>query len=233
MTQILALDTSADACSVALLRDGEIDELFELAPRDHTRLILPMVEQLLQRNDCDLAQLDAIAFGRGPGSFTGLRICAGVVQGLAFGAGLPVVAVSSLAAVAQAHFERTPQEAGIALVCMDARMGELYFAGYGCEGVYARLQGRELLLTPAALPLDKWLATGGTLHGIGSGWACLEQMRAVRSDFASIDEDALPRARHIAQLAERSYGAGELLQAQEAEPVYLREQVAWNKTGST
>ena len=235
MTRLLALDTSAAACSVALLQGGQIDECFELAPRDHTRLILPMVDQLLQLHHLSLVQLDGIAFGRGPGSFTGLRICAGVVQGLAFGAGLPVLAVSSLAAVARGFFEQqAAAQAGIALVCMDARMGELYFGAYTAAGDGVVALGTEQLLSPDVLDLQQFKASGEPLHALGSGWNYLSQLPGVTAaDFASIDCEVLPRARHIAQLGLSAFERGELLPAQAAEPVYLREQVAWTKSGQS
>lgn len=233
MTRLLALDTSAAACSVALLHAGQIDECFELAPRDHTRLILPMVDQLLQRHQLSLAQLDGIAFGRGPGSFTGLRICAGVVQGLAFGAGLPVLPVSSLAAVARGFFEQQPApQTGIALVCMDARMGELYFGAYSAAADDVVALAAEQLLCPDALDLQPFKSRAEPLFALGSGWNYLSQIAAVSAaDFASIDCDVLPRARHIAQLGLSAYERGEGLTAQAADPVYLRQQVAWSKPG--
>jgi len=235
MTRLLALDTSAAACSVALLQDAQIDECFELAPRDHTRLILPMVDQLLQRHKLSLSQLDGIAFGRGPGSFTGLRICAGVVQGLAFGASLPVLAVSSLASGARGFFEQqADMQAGIALVCMDARMGELYFGAYTAAGDDVMELAGEQLLSPDAVDLQQLKSRDEPLYALGSGWNYISQIAGVTvADFATIDCDVLPRARHIAQLGLSAYQRGELLPAHAAEPVYLREQVAWNKPGQS
>lgn len=235
MTRLLALDTSAAACSVALLQDTHIDECFELAPRDHTRLILPMVDTLLARHGVSLGQLDGIAFGRGPGSFTGLRICAGVVQGLAFGAGLPVVAVSSLAAVARGFFEQQPAPSrDPALICVDARMGELYFAAYkdDSEGGVA-LQGEEQLLAPGDLRLQGFKSAGPGLIALGSGWQYLPQMPDVTAaDFAVVDGEVLPRARHVAQLGRLLLQRGEVLRPEQAEPVYLRQQVAWKKSAN-
>src|SRR5690606_35013648 len=130
MAHILALDSATDACSVALYRDGEVTALFELAAKSHSRRLLPMVDELLQNAGCSLKDLDAIAFGRGPGSFTGLRICLGVVQGLAFGANLPVIPVSTLAAMASGYL-RECAGSGLPpplLVALDARMEEIYWA---------------------------------------------------------------------------------------------------------
>src|SRR5690606_10081736 len=131
MTHILALDSATDACSVALYRDGEVTSLFELAAKSHTQRLLPMVDELLQSADCTLKDLDAIAFGRGPGSFTGLRICLGIVQGLAFGANLPVIPVSTLAAMASGFWREPAQYSALPLpllVALDARMDEIYWA---------------------------------------------------------------------------------------------------------
>ncbi len=232
MPRILALDTSGAACSVALLLGDEIDQRFELAPRDHTRLIMPMVDQLLNRHALKLSDLDAIAYGRGPGSFTGLRICAAVVQGLAYGAGLPVLGVSSLAAVAQGSFEDSAgAEGALALVCMDARMDELYFACYSRSGESVSLNGAEQLLRPQALELAKWWEQGQMPRLLGSGW----QYQDLMPDFRAVPEsdapvlDALPRARHVAQLGNQMWQRGEGVNAEEVEPVYLRGQVAWKQ----
>lgn len=231
MTKLLAMDTSAGACSVALLVGDTIEERHELAPRDHTRLILPMVDRLLADAGLGLGQLDGIAFGAGPGSFTGLRICAGVVQGLAFGADLPVLPVSSLAAVAQACFRESPAAAqDLALVCMDARMGELYFGAYTCSGDGVQLQGVESLLSPSALNLAGLPFADRACHGLGSGWQFRADMPLPPGlAFAAIDVDVLPRARYVAELGLVRWQRGDSVDAAAVEPVYLREQVAWQK----
>ncbi len=233
MTRILAIDTSGAACSVALMQEQVIDQRFELAPRDHTRLILPMVDDLLQQHALELSQLDAIAFGRGPGSFTGLRISAAVVQGLAFGAGLPVLGVSSLAAMAQAMYEQFAADTGtLALVCMDARMGEVYFGCYNRSGDGVALCGDEQLLRPADLQLSPVLAGGKTATLLGSGWQYGELIPGFSSSgLAPPMLEALPQARYIAQLGKLLWQRGEVISADQVEPVYLREQVAWKKAG--
>src|SRR5690606_19863123 len=137
MARILALDTATDACSVALNIDGEVTEDFIVAPQEHTRRLLPMVDGLLAAGQIALGDLDAIAFTRGPGSFTGLRICVGVVQGLAFGADLPVIGVSTLLTMtASAQRLLNLEPTSLVLPALDARMGELYWGLYqvGAEG---------------------------------------------------------------------------------------------------
>src|SRR5690554_5279655 len=130
MTTILALDAATTACSVALCRGGVITRQFVSTPREHTRLLLPMVDELLSEAGISLAQVDALAFTAGPGSFTGLRIGFGVVQGLAFGADLPVIPVSTLAALALAGARKAQLGSGCILPALDARMGEIYWGLY-------------------------------------------------------------------------------------------------------
>ena len=143
--KILALDTATEACSAALLSgDGSVYERHDIAPRRHAELILPMVDGILTEAGLGLNDLDAIAFGRGPGAFTGVRIAAGVTQGLALGAGLPVIPVSSLAALAQPALGK----AAIVLPAIDARMGEVYWAAYESDqdGLVTALAGEQVAL---------------------------------------------------------------------------------------
>ncbi|MBS4052492.1 MAG: tRNA (adenosine(37)-N6)-threonylcarbamoyltransferase complex dimerization subunit type 1 TsaB, partial [Methylomonas sp.] len=126
--KLLAVETSTDACSAALFIDGEIREKFELAPREHTKLILPMIDSLMADAQLKPQHLDAVALSRGPGSFTGVRIATGVAHGIAFGADIPVVLVSTLAAIAQDFFNRRPED--VAFTAMDARMNEIFWGVY-------------------------------------------------------------------------------------------------------
>ena len=128
--KLLALDTATEACSAALYIDGEIKQEYQLAPREHTRLILAMVESLLVEAGITIKQLDALAFGRGPGSFTGVRIATGAVQGMAYGADLPVVPVSTLASIAQSVHDEHQAES--VLTAIDARMQAVYWARVSC-----------------------------------------------------------------------------------------------------
>ena len=227
MTAILALDTSTPACSVALLVNGVMMEDFRIAPRKHNELILPMVEQMLTQAQLSLSDLDAIAFARGPGSFTGLRIAAGVVQGLAYGADLPVIPVSTLAALALDGFNQTNESHWLA--ALDARMGEVYIGGYhithGTDGLKVSSTFQEAVLKPNMMTkLDL------SHQGIGSGWCYEDELKAVvPNEVTHLLLDAAPKASCIAQLAELAWLAGETVAAHEAVPTYLRDEISWEK----
>ena len=216
--KILALDTSTEYCSVALWRDGTIDALDAHAGQRHSELLLPMVDELLRRHGLAVRNLDGIAFGEGPGSFTGLRIGCGVTQGLAFGAGLPVVGVSTLLALAEAA------RAGPAVCCLDARMGEIYHAAYvpseaGWDAVHA---------PSLCAPSDAPLLTAGSWTGCGSGFGVHEAAlrRRYGERLSAIMPGVFPRADAIARLAAREFEAGRAVPAERAVPVYLRDRVA-------
>lgn len=220
--KLLAIDTSGDACSAALLLDGEIVQHAELAPRRHGELILPMMQGLLDQAGIALGALDALAFGRGPGSFTGVRIAAAVIQGAAFGAGLPVVPVSTLAALAQGQFRRGGQQR--LLSALDARMDEVYWGGFtiGPDALAAPC-GEELVCPPGQAPLPE----GDGWFGVGPGWSAYAET-LVRHLGARLDgshPDALCEARDIATLAAAGFAAGLAVPPEQALPVYLRDQV--------
>ena len=224
--KLLALDTSTDACSAALLVGTEIREDFKLAPREHAKLILPMVDALLAEAGLSLSQLDAIAFGRGPGSFTGLRIAAGVAQGLAFGANLPVLPISTLAALAQGAY--TDLGATRVLAALDARMSEVYWGVYQINNAgVMELHGAEQVCAPGEVVLP----LGGEWLGAGSGWK--EYGAALRERcgtlVCTVMPERLPRAKDIALLGVTASQRGLAVSAEQAMPVYLRNQVAWAK----
>ncbi len=228
MSKILALDTSTQACSVALWIDGEVREDFRDIPRQHTQLLLPMVQQLLADAGLALQQLDGIAFGRGPGSFTGLRICTGVTQGLALGADLPVAPVSTLAALAQQAAEEF-QADGV-LTALDARMDELYWGCYRLDPASALplLVGEERVCGPQWVTAP--LSTPGKWVGYGTGWCYRDRLPAtVRDAVVHIEPQREPRAAAIAKLGAALIAAGQGVLPEQALPVYLRDNVALKK----
>jgi tRNA threonylcarbamoyladenosine biosynthesis protein TsaB len=221
--KILAIDTATEACSVALgIGERTLERYVELE-RGHAAQILPMIDAVLAEAGVALAQLDALAFGRGPGGFTGVRLAASVAQGLAFGAGLGVVPVSDLAAVAQRASQLEPQARRV-LVVGDARMREVYWATYDL-GPEPRLSGAECVNAPADVALpgargDPWVAAG---RGLAAWPALAERCRAAG---ATLQLQLLPRAIDILALARPQVLAGALLDPAEALPVYVRDRVA-------
>ncbi len=221
--KLLAIETATEACSAALMVDGETCERFEIAPRRHAELILSMMDGLLAEAGLGLQDLDALAFGRGPGSFTGVRIAAGVIQGAAFGAELPVVPVSTLAALAQGAVRETDHTHVLAAI--DARMREVYWGAYvaDAKGI-VRLQGEESVC-PASnvqIPDDRgWM-------GCGTGWQTCGSVLRNRLGTALTGQQQdgrLPHARDVAILGTVGYAAGRAVDAGEAIPVYLRDRV--------
>ena len=216
--KLIALDTATEVCTVALWLDGEVLEHSEPGAQ-HSERILPMVDALLAEAGLTLTQLDALAFGRGPGSFTGLRIGAGVAQGLAFGADLPVVPVSSLAVLAQG------QDAVQVLAAFDARMQQVYWGAYvrNEQGI-VEVQGAEGVYAPQAIPVPD----GAGWSGAGPGWdiyhAALQQHLGQR--LAGWQQHCLPQARHLAALGVAGYQSGAAISAELALPVYVRDEVA-------
>lgn len=218
--KILALDAATEACSVALYRDGDVDERFEVPGRGHAERLLPMTEALLQAAGLELRDVDAIAFGRGPGGFTGLRIAAGVAQGLASGSGRPILPVSNLAAVAAAAARAAG--AGRVLACMDARMGQVYWATFDCRGHAPAMIGSEHLSAPEGVALP----AGDAWFGAGHGFAAHPNLAArLGAALAGVDPAVLPRAADIARIAAADFAAGRVLPAARGLPVYLRDEV--------
>ncbi len=219
--KILALDTATEACSAALLVDGVLHDDFRLAPRKHTELILSMAQVLLADAGLSVQQLDAIAFGRGPGSFTGVRIATGVAQGLAFAADLPVAPISTLAAIA--HQATQESSHSKVLATLDARMGGVY---WGC---YERnsddnvvLIGSEQVSAPEAIVCPDDFA------GLVAGSAVTPYGAQISLQFPALEivRDVLPAASSMALLAASEVTAGKLVDAHQALPVYLRNDVA-------
>lgn len=221
--KLLAIDTATEACSAALLIDGRISTRYEVAPRAHARLILPMCEALLDEAGIGVRDLNALAYGRGPGAFTGVRIAAGIIQGVAYASDLPVVPVSTLATIASETMERYGCSRVISVI--DARMEEVY---WGCYEKHAdgslELNGAEHVGKPENV--DRLV--GADWFGAGSGWqAWGEQLaEATGLDEAHYDATLLPGAEYVVRLAERELAHGAPVSAAQALPVYLRDNVA-------
>jgi tRNA threonylcarbamoyladenosine biosynthesis protein TsaB len=227
--KILALDTATENCSAALMVDGQLTSREVEFDRGHGEHILPMIDILLIEAGLRLADVDVIAFGRGPGGFTGVRLAASIAQGLAFGADKPVVPVSNLAALAQRAFDLAfgPERV---LVCSDARMQEVY---WGCfelaENGLGKVLGAEHVGPPQSVSLPaSWAdAKPRSIAGIGRGFRAYPVLKdVVGARVAVARDDLLPRAAEIARLAALDITAGRLLKPEEAIPVYLRDDVA-------
>jgi len=220
--KLLSIETATDACSAALSIDGELRERFEIAPRAHTERVLPMIDELMAEADITISQVDAMAFGCGPGAFTGVRIAVGVTQGIAFAADLPVVPVSTLAALAQG------QEGDRVLAALDARMNEVYWGAYqrNAAGLMERVD-EECVSPPDDVPCPP----GNDWQGAGAGWAAYDAILSARcaGQLTSWDGTGFPHARDVALLGIAGYEAGQGVSADQARPVYLRDKVTWKK----
>jgi tRNA threonylcarbamoyladenosine biosynthesis protein TsaB len=216
--KLLAFETATEACSVAVYSNGEVCERFELAPRRHAELSLPWAQQLLAEAGIAKSQLDAIAVGRGPGAFTGVRLAIALAQGIALALDRPVVPVSTLAALAmRADGERI-------LAAIDARMGEVYFAAFTrADGTLTALSP-ERVAKPDAVPVPD----GDGWHGVGTGFSAVESTlrQHLSARLATVDAQALPHAADVARLAAVAFARGEVVAPEFVEPAYLRDNVA-------
>lgn len=236
--KLLAFDTATEMCSAALYIDGAVRSREQELPRGHGAELLPMIDSLLAEAQLSLGALDAIAFGRGPGGFTGVRLGASVAQGLAFGAGLPVLPVSNLLAVAQRAAERVGNATAHAggayrvLVCNDARMGEVYTASFLCSGAGAlpQLLGVESVRPPADVELvsdEQAVATGIATIGAGRGFRAYPLLgERMGSRLLQVHDDLLPTAAAMIPAALADWQQGRALPPGAAQPVYLRDNVA-------
>ena len=219
---ILAIDTATEICSVALRIDGEWSSREVLTQRSHAELVLPMVAELLREASLTLRDLDCIAYGRGPGAFTGVRVAVGVVQGLAFGARRPTVGISNLAAVAY----QVMQPDALVLVCMDARMSEVYTASFSAQpdgGL--ELHSAERVLAPSEVE-DPIAGRNRAMILAGTGFRAYPELRARYPDLP-VHDAVLPHARDIAALAQIELEAGRALPAANVKPTYLRDKVTF------
>ncbi|WP_222565171.1 tRNA (adenosine(37)-N6)-threonylcarbamoyltransferase complex dimerization subunit type 1 TsaB [Novilysobacter antarcticus] len=225
--KLLAFELATEACSVAVWIDGEVHERFEIAPRRHAELALPWADAMLAEAGIARAQLDAIAVGRGPGAFTGVRLAIAIGQGITLALDRPIFAVSTLAALALAAVpagDDAQQEQRV-LASIDARMGEVYVGAFRVHDGDATLIGREAVLTPDAVVLPDrdagWLAAG---TGFAAAAGALREHLAAQ--LARVDAEALPRAGDVARLAAKMSLRGEASAPERVEPAYLRNQVA-------
>lgn len=216
---LLAIETSTEACSVALHHAGHVIERSELAPRRHAELVLPMADALLAEAGLRRRQLDAIAVGRGPGAFTGVRLAVSLAQGMALGLDLPVIPVSSLAALAL----DAPDNGTDVLSVIDARMGEIYACCYRREGSIVVALDEERVCAPERLELP----AGEAWNVIGSGWKTYATVLSGKLPAPSwSDGERYPQARAVALLAAAEFNAGRGLVPELALPLYLRDKVA-------
>lgn len=218
---ILVIDTATEACSVALQYQGKSYQQFEICPQQHSQRLLPMVDDVLKQAGVKLQQLDYLGFGRGPGSFTGVRIATGMIQGLALGTDLPVIGISTMATMAQQKLQQTT--AKHVAVAIDARMDEVYF------GLYAETDGvMSALIEEQVLPPEQALAVMAEFEHsfelVGTGWQAYESLSAL----INTDVDVLyPCAEYMLPLAEAI--KEQAVAVEDIQPVYLRDKVTWKK----
>ncbi|MFT4937650.1 MAG: tRNA threonylcarbamoyladenosine biosynthesis protein TsaB [Paraglaciecola sp.] len=220
---LLVIDTATEACSVALEIGGKVFSRFEICPQQHSQRLLPMVDEVLKEADIKLSQLDYLGFGHGPGSFTGVRIATGMIQGLALGCALPVVGISTLAAMAQqAIMGNGATEVSCAI---DARIGEVYFARYVENNNVAKLTGEEQVLVPA---LAAELLSANQTIGVGTGWQAYPELNIAAN--VNVTKDILyPNAIYMLPLLKHAIANGEARDIEQIQPVYLRDKVTWKK----
>jgi len=223
----LAIDASTEACSVAIKYQDKVYSEFELCPQSHSLVLLPMIDRLLKQANCQLSDFTALIYGRGPGSFTGVRIGIGVAQGLAFSSDLPTIGISTMQTMAQQVVETT--QANHVRVAIDARMSEVYTAAYVSKAGIATLAGNEAVIPPADLAeqlqeqkhIDKFI-------GAGTGWDAYAEPLSGLKDNEQVDV-LYPDAKFMLTLGEQAFNEGLALPAEEAQPVYVRDTVSWKK----
>lgn len=246
--KILAIDTATEACSVALLHDDKQDFIFDVCPQQHSQRILPMIDELLSKHGLTVKDLDALAYGRGPGSFTGVRIATGIVQGLALGADLPVIEVSTLAAMAQQNYQQYGYRQTQVLI--DARMQEVYFGHYGLDdtgldkhvenaaenaaqkGLVRELQS-EAVISPqdAVAKFATFTEYGNEKHNIGragTGWQAYSEALSSLNNAEPVNV-LYPSAEYMLAIAKHAFEHGNTITVDEISPIYLRDKVTWKK----
>jgi tRNA threonylcarbamoyladenosine biosynthesis protein TsaB len=226
--KLLAFETATEACSVALWLDGDVRERFEIAPRRHAELSLPWAEQLLAEAGIAKSQLDAIAVGRGPGAFTGVRLAVALAQGIALALDRPVVPVSTLAALAMQARPQSLAEPARVIAAIDARMSEVYAGMFELRDGDAVPLSSECVCNP-----DEFELAEGEWLGVGTGFAAADGTLRRRFDkqLAGCDAAALPHAAEVARLAALAFARGEVVAPERVEPAYLRNNVALTLAG--
>jgi len=229
----LAIDASTEACSVALQINGKVYSRYDLCPQSHSLQLLPMVDAVLKEAGIKLSQCEGLIFGRGPGSFTGVRIGVGVAQGLAFAADLPVIGVSSLQAMAQLAFMKHQQTKVLAVI--DARMGEVYNAYFVLdennimqEQLIADKSGEAV--TKPELVSDRLVdIVTEPVYGVGTGWDAYHESLSMLKVNQDTPEILFPSAEAMLIIGEAALKRGEGVAAEDAQPVYVRDTVSWKK----
>ena len=226
---VLCVDTSTEACSVAVLcqteKESVISENFILAPREHTQKILPMVDQVLHESGLTLDKIDVVAYGRGPGSFTGVRIGISIAQGLAYGIEKLMVGVSTLQAMAQQAYKI--EQVSEVYAAIDARMGEVYFGHYRLEGQLMTLVDQEVVIKPADL-LALNLVVNAQAGLVGSGWTAYPELAEYFHQVVQFDI-LFPNSKYMLDQAVSCIEKGALVAPELATAVYLRDKVTWKK----
>lgn len=226
MTNILILDASSSLCSVSLLSSGQTHHLCEDQPRRHAQRLLPMVDEILKAAEINKSELNGIAYGRGPGSFTGIRIAASVMQGIALALNLPVYGVSSLQAIAQQLVQQQALNPGQEIAAiMDAHMGEVFWGIFRLqENGLVTLQGQEQVATPERC-IEQLAEFNGVFAGDGLTLEALEGQFPDERSFV----DVLPKTEYMTSLVADAWDKGQFGNEEQHAPVYLRDSVAWKK----
>jgi tRNA threonylcarbamoyladenosine biosynthesis protein TsaB len=231
----LAIDASTEACSVALSFNNQVTERYQLAPQSHSLLLLPMVDEVLKQAGIKLKQLDGLVFGRGPGSFTGVRIGIGVAQGLGFAAELPLVGVSTLQAMAQQAYSEHGAE--IVIAAIDARMSEVYTCVYQLDAnglmqpvIKEQVLAPELLESVVKQETQIFDAmVEQTIYGVGTGWQAYHEKLTSLNEVKVLKDVEFPHASAMLTLAKQEFEQGNSVSAEQAQPSYVRDTVSWKK----
>lgn len=222
--KFLIIDTSTEACSVAVVNGDEVIHQQDVTPRSHTKMVLPMVDNMLNEAKLTLADLDAIAWGRGPGSFTGVRIGTGIMQGLALGADKPVIGISTLATMAQQAMDEADAQHVIAAI--DARMGEVYWGVFNNVDGIATLAGEEIVIKPELI--DASILNQAQYVAVGTAWDAYPTLREL-ADITVNNNILYPSSHAMAPLVKVAFDNNEAVDVDQASPVYVRDTVTWQK----